>query len=234
MSRVSAPGTEVRISLGILAVTGAIALGAQPAPGVVRTFEQDRIGTAPEGFVFAETREAARSRWIVRREANSNVLAHLGEPSRSGGLSLAILDGPRYSNAYVSVRVKFVDGPRSAGLVWRYQDPENYYLAWLDLAEQRVGLYRFTRGNRIRIRSEDELELDPNAWHTLKIAHEGGAIKTYLGGIKVFDVRDRTFPEPGGVGLWSTGDSVAFFDDFRIDEAPDDRRHEDSRRRGRN
>ena len=141
-----------------------------------------------------------------------------------------MLDGPQYGDVRASVRVKLVDGRRSAGLVWRYQDPENYYLAWLDLGEQRVGAYRFTRGNRIRIRSEDDLELDPNAWHALKVAHEGGTIKIYLGGIKVVDVRDRTFREPGGVGLWSTGDSVAYFDDFRVEEGHHDRRHEASRR----
>ena len=78
-----------------------------------------------------------------------------------------------------------------AGLVWKYQDPLNHYSAQLDLAKQELAMYRVVNGNRIRIEREDDLELDPDAWHSLKIFHERGEIRVYLGGIRVLSERDR-------------------------------------------
>ena len=79
-------------------------------------------------------------------------------------------------------------------------------------------MYRFVRSNRIRIESKDDLELDPNGWHVLKAVHEDDRIRVYLGGIKVFDAHDRTFPDSGGVGVWSSGESVTYFDDLRVED----------------
>ena len=43
-------------------------------------------------------------------------------------------------------------------------------------------------------------------------------IRVYLGGIKVFDVEDRTFRGPGAVGLWAAAGAELYFDNLRIDE----------------
>jgi hypothetical protein len=211
-------------------LAGAMWLAGQSAPDIVRRFDEDVLNGPPKGFVFAETREAAPSRWVVRREGDTSVLAHLGRPAPSPGFALAIVEGSRLGNVRASVRIKMADGQRLAGLVWRYQDPDDYHVAWLNLGEQRAGVYRFSRGNRIRLRSVDDLELDPNAWHTVKVEYENNRMEMHLGGIKVFDVRNRDAGEMGGVGVWSAGDAVAYFDDFRAEEAPPNRRHEDSRR----
>ena len=87
--------------------------------------------------------------------------------------------------------------PALGGLVWRVQDAENYYLARLDLDRQDIGLYRVTAGNRTRIEGEDDLELDPTAWHTLRVVQEDENIRVYLGGIRVLRARDRTFGKTG-------------------------------------
>jgi hypothetical protein len=206
-----------RVGLGLaVAVSASLCLGASQAGGVRRTFDQDRVGAVPPGFTFAEARKAAPERWIVRRDENHNVLAHLGEPG-DHGFALALLQGPEYMRVSVSVRLRLTGGGRSAGLVWRVRDPDNYYLARLDLNDQDISLYRVVGGNRVRIEREDDLELDPEAWHTLKILQRDQTTRVYLGGIRVFEARDRTFQTPGTVGLWSTGDSVAEFDDFRVE-----------------
>ena len=89
------------------------------------------------------------------------------------------------------MRFKAIGGGRTAGLVWKYQDPMNHYSAQLDLAKQELAIYRVVNGNRIRLEREDDLELDPDAWHSLKIFQERGEIRVYLGGIRVFSERDR-------------------------------------------
>jgi hypothetical protein len=220
----SAGTTTLRLAL-------ALALPLAPNPGyssdVIRTFDAETVGRPPSGFVFRVARESAPARWVVQREGVNSYVAHLGEPSTRGGFSLAILETPLPDGAtFVSARTRRAGHEGSLGVVWRVQDADNYYLARLDLSRQDIGLYRVVRGNRVRIEGEDDLELDPNAWHTLKIVQEEADIRVYIGGIRVLRARDRTFTGSGAAGVWSTGDALAHFDDLRIGTDKD----EDSRR----
>ena len=123
----------------------------------------------------------------------------------------------------VSVRLKATGGGRVAGLVWKYQDPMNHYAAQLDLVRQEVAVYRVSGGNRIRLEREDDLELDPDAWHSLRVLQEDGQIRVYLGGIRLFGERDRLPRTSSSVGIWVAGDSTVMFDDFRVEDERDDK-----------
>jgi hypothetical protein len=211
----------------LLLVLGATAAGKTAGP--LRTFDSDAAGRPPAGFLFHGPRDAPAAKWTVEREGDNGFLVHAGKPSVPAGFSVAILESPSAPGAaYVSARTRIAGGSGSTGILWRVQDPDNYYLARLDLARQNIGLYRVVKGNRARIDGEDDLELDPAAWHTLKIVQEDETIRVYLGGIRVLRVRDRTFTRPGSVGLWCTADAVANFDDLRIGLGDD---HEGARRR---
>lgn len=185
---------------------------------VVRTFDDDKVGAPPAGFVFAVGREASPDRWIVRREGSARVLLHEGKLSPPDGFAVAILAGAPYQDVEVSVRLKTSGGSRVAGLVWKYQDPMNHYAVQLDLSKQEISMYRIVSGNRIRIEREDDLELDPDAWHSLRVLQERGDIRVYLGGIRVFGERDRLPRAPANVGLWAAGDANVMFDDFRVED----------------
>ena len=190
---------------------------------VVRTFDDDKIGAPPAGFTMAAGRDAARDGWTVKREgATARVLVHDGTPSRADSFAVAIFSGAQYLDVQVSVRFKTAGGARTAGLVWKYQDQLNHYVAQLDLAKQELAMYRVVNGNRIRLEREDDLELDPDAWHSLKIFQENGHIRVYLGGIRVLSERDRLPASRAGVGLWTGGDSTVMFDDFRIEDETED------------
>ncbi len=191
---------------------------------VLRTFDDDKIGAPPAGFVLAAGRDAAADRWTVKREstdkarAESRVLAHEGNPSPTDSFAVAVLSGVSYQDVSVSVRLKAISGGKTAGVVWKYQDPMNHYFAQLDLTKQEVAMYRVASGNRIRLEREDDLELDPDAWHSLKVLQEEGELRVYLGGIRVFSERDRVPRGPAGVGVWVGGDSTVLFDDFRVED----------------
>lgn len=191
---------------------------------VLRTFEDDKIGAPPPGFVLAAGRDAAADRWTLKRESTdktrpeNRVLAHEGKPSPPDGFAVAVLSGAAYQDVSVSVRLKAISGSKTAGVVWKYQDPLNHYFAQLDLAKQEVAMYRVASGNRIRLEREDDLELDPDAWHSLKVFQEDGELRVYLGGIRVFSERDRAPRVPAGVGVWVGGDATVLFDDFRVED----------------
>jgi len=190
---------------------------------VLRTFDDDKIGAPPAGFAMAAGRDAASDGWTVKREGTARVLVHEGRQSPPDSFAVAVFSAIQYQDVQVSVRFKAIGGGRTAGLVWKYQDPLNYYSAQLDLAKQELAIYRVANGNRIRLEREDDLELDPDAWHSLKIFQERGAIRVLLGGIRVFSERDRL---PRGratsVGIWTGGDSTVMFDDFRIEDETTD------------
>ena len=189
---------------------------------VVRTFEDDKIGAPPMGFVLAAGRDAASDRWSVKREGAARVLVHEGKQSPPDSFAVAILSPFQYQDVQLSVRFKAIAGGRAAGLVWKYQDPMNHYAAQLDLAKQELAIYRVVNGNRIRLEREDDLELDPDAWHSLKVFQERGEIRVYLGGIRVFRERDRLPGARASVGLWTGGDSTVMFDDFRVEDETED------------
>jgi hypothetical protein len=198
-----------------------VQLAAPAQKAIVRTFEEDKIGAPPAGFSAAAGRDAVADRWTVSREGKGQVVLHQGHTSPPDGFAVAILSGAQYQDVAVSVRLKATGGSRSAGLVWNYQDPLNHYMVQLDLVRQELAIYRVSSGNRIRLEREDDLELDPDAWHSLKILQEDGQIRVYLGGIRVFGERDRQPRGAASVGLWSSGETTVMFDDFRVEEETD-------------
>jgi hypothetical protein len=89
----------------------------------------------------------------------------------------------------------------------------------LDLAAQEMALYRVVRGNRIRLEFEDDLELDRDAWHVVRVEHARGRIRVSLGGIGVMRARDRGLSAGGRAGVWSSGAATSWFDDLQVDAA---------------
>jgi len=204
-----------------IVVCGAAAVGLAQAPANRSwTFDADRAGAPPPGFTLDAMRQASAGTWLVRRDAANGLVVHEANPAHAG-FALAIADAAPFRDGSVSVRLRLEGGARAGGVVWRYQNANNFHAAVLDLDDRSLALYRIVRGNRVRIEDEEDLELDPAAWHTLKVVHDQAYVRVSLGGIRVFDERDRTFG-PGRVGLLATGRSLVWFDDFQA--RPESRR----------
>jgi hypothetical protein len=203
----------------LVAAALTLAVASVSAQAVVRSFDQDAVGSAPAGFSFAAARLASGGRWLVRADGTDRYMTHLSEPSSAEGFAIAVLDAAPPLELRLSARIKLAEGARAGGLVWRYQNPDNFYAVSLDLAAQEVSLYRVARGNRIRLELEDDLELDPNAWHSLRVEHEDGRIRVALGGIGVIRARERSADDGGRAGVWSAGAATTWFDDVQVQEA---------------
>jgi len=208
--------------LVVAVVAAAVATGS--ADVAQRSFDQDAIGNAPPGFTFAAARLRAAGRWVVRNDGSNRYVAHLAEGTPTEGFALALLDVAPAADLRLSARVKAADGARVGGLVWRYRNPENFYAVELDLDAQEVALYRVTRGNRIRLELEDDLELDRDAWHVLRVEHAGGRIRVALGGIGIMRARARDDAGADGrAGFWSAGNATTWFDDLSVQQAQPER-----------
>jgi hypothetical protein len=181
-------------------------------------FDQEKAGTPPAGFTFAAMRQPAPGAWLVRRAGTNGYLAH-DPDTTSQGYALAVLDHSPPGDGVVSVRLRLAGGRRAGGIVWHYMDSQHYYASVLDLSRGEISLYRVASGNRSRIEFEDDLELDPEAWHTMKVSHTGRSTRVSLGGIRVFEDsrRDKEGTGTGRIGLIAAGDADVWYDDLRID-----------------
>lgn len=184
------------------------------------SFDDDRVDHPPSGFTLAAMRQSDAGRWMVQRPAGSGALVHTADPAASG-YALAIADRPAPEDIAVTVRLRLAGTARTGGLVWRYRDDHNYYTLLLDLVRAELSAYRITAGNRVRLDMQDELELDGDAWHTLKVVHVGPELRVMLGGVRVFVEQDRRYdrrPDAvGRVGVIATGPSEVWFDDLCVE-----------------
>ena len=125
----------------------------------------------------------------------------------------------------LSVRFKPVSGSvdQAAGLVWRYRDPENYYIVRANALENNVVLYKVEGGRRTDLPVKGEgrtygkkAPVASGAWITLAVRVRGALFEIVLDGTKLYEVEDATFAGPGRVGVWTKADSVTRFDDLQL------------------
>jgi hypothetical protein len=194
-----------------LLVSGTL-LAATPdrreAPTVI-SFERMTVGTVPAGFKVLTSAEREPGKWQVVKLGDSAALAQT-EVGRAG-YRIAALETPKLERLRAGTELRMGPGDRAAGIAWRVRDAGNYYAARLDLADNEFILYKFVRGNRIRLSRLSNLRLPVSDWHQLAVEHNSERIRVWLNGIPVASERDDGLPEAGMVGLWMPGDSTAQF-----------------------
>ncbi len=138
---------------------------------------------------------------------------------------MAVATAVTTADADISVRFKPVSGrvDQAAGLVWRYQDEDNYYLVRANALEDNVVLYKVERGRRTDLPVKGAgrtygkpAEVPAGQWSTLRVVATGPRFEVSLNGVKLYEVEDTTFTAAGRIGVWTKADSVTHFDDLTI------------------
>ena len=174
------------------------------------------------------THDGGQPRWEIVRDDSAPhppmVFAQVSRDSTAGRFPLAIWEGATIRNGEVSVAFKAVGGSvdRAAGIVWRYKDPNNYYIVRANALEDNVVLYKVEGGVRLSIAPKGlpsraygvNHSVPSSRWNTLRVTFKDNVFGVYLNGEHLFDAEDRTFGEAGRVGLWTKADSVTYFADF--------------------
>jgi len=119
------------------------------------------------------------------------------------------------ADGYVEVKFKALSGRRdqAGGVVWRWKDGNNYYVARANALENNVSLYYTTNGRRNTIKYVNA-PVPKNVWHTLRVEFANDAINVSLNGKTYIREQDRHITGNGAVGMWTKADSVTAFDDF--------------------
>ncbi|MBI3332957.1 MAG: hypothetical protein HYZ93_02565 [Candidatus Omnitrophica bacterium] len=185
-------------------------------------FEQDQAGGPPAGFSFGRTGEGRPGRWVVVSDKNApsgvHVLAQTDADPTDYRFPVAVANAPIVKDLRLSVRCKPVSGQvdQAAGLVFRYQDENNYYVTRANALEGNVRLYKVVNGRREQFAGWNG-PVTAKTWHDYRVEANGGHFEVYWDGQKVIDARDGTFSVAGRVGVWTKADSVTHFDNLSIE-----------------
>jgi hypothetical protein len=131
-----------------------------------------------------------------------------------------VLRGSSIENGFIEVKFKSLEGreDQAGGVVWRWKDGDNYYVARANALENNVSLYHTASGRRNTLKYVDAPVLR-NVWHTLRVEFAGSQIRVALDGKTYIEMDDTHIKGTGVVGLWTKADSVTSFDDFSFGSA---------------
>ena len=108
-----------------------------------------------------------------------------------------------------TLRFKPISGTRAqvAGLMFRAQSANDYYVVRANSLDNSVRLYRVEKGKRSQLGAK-KAPLEAGQWHSLRVIAANDRFEVALDGKPLFDVTDRSLPQPGPMGVWSQADSV--------------------------
>ncbi len=104
-----------------------------------------------------------------------------------------------------------------AGLVFRYTDPQNYYVLAAACPKDTLALYRMSNGQLTLIK-QVPATLERGRWYTFKVDAHGTRFIAYLDGKQVFQADVGTLAK-GRFGVWSQNDSKVSFDNIKLTPA---------------
>ena len=199
-----------------------LAFGLTAAAGRVITFDNEQLGQTPSQWTVAMTNHGRPPRWEIVKDLTAAtqpyVFAQVAADPVSDRFPLAVFNDVTFRDGEVSVRIKPVSGrwAQAGGLVWRYRDQNNYYLARANAIQKNVQVFKVENGRRVPLMDAVRHEIPTNAWSILKVGARGNRFQVFMDHRRILQGWDNTFLTSGKVGLWTMADSVTYFDEFRV------------------
>jgi hypothetical protein len=230
-------------ALGALVVVALVVVllpgwgGGEEPMDLMIDFQQYRYGIPPEEFDYDATGPygpvliAGRPFWRTYVDlfapSPQFVIIQASTLAEPDHYPIALLKDVWVKDVTLTVWVKPMGGEvgKSAGILWRAQDEDDYYAVLIDPLDDQLHLLEMVGGQPYELAAvpiEVDVEFErqePSAtwgWYALRAESEGDQISVGFQGEKVLEVTDTTFRRAGRVGFITHADSVALFDDFRV------------------
>ena len=200
------------LSLAVAAILAATAALAE-----TESFDKAPTGSSPPGWTCGVTGKGS-PKWTIETDPSAPSGANVLKQSGSGTFPWCVKKAAPIADGYVEVKFKPLAGreDQAGGVVWRWKDGDNYYVARANALENNLWLYYTANGRRISIKSVD-VPVAANRWHTLRVAFSGKTVDVSLEGKSYIKLEDTHISGPGAVGIWTKADSITAFDDFSFD-----------------
>ena len=182
-------------------------------------FDADVIGQPPAGWTCGATGRG-NPKWTVEADSSAPDKGKVLRQSGTATFAWCVKRDARPSDGWVEVKFKPLAGreDQAGGVVWRWKDGDNYYVARANALENNVSLYYTERGSRRTLKYVDA-PVASGQWHTLRVDFAGTRIGVSLDGKRCIDFDDGHIAGPGAVGVWTKADSVTAFSDFNFGTA---------------
>ncbi|MBI3740957.1 MAG: cupredoxin domain-containing protein [Chloroflexi bacterium] len=158
--------------------------------------------------------------WTIRAEADApskpNALCQTGAAT----FPALSLSDTVYTDVTVTVQFKPIAGKedQAAGIIFRVQDKDNYYILRANALEGNVNFYKYASGQRSGIQ-ETSAQVFAQKWQELRVEVTSNRMRGFLNGQLVVQAADNSY-SAGKVGLWTKADSVTCFDNVQISTQP--------------
>lgn len=210
------------------AVHGEVRESSAPVASTVVGFATEPTGNPPAGWkVEGTNQKGPLATWSIVADATApgagNVLALTStNHDSSGTFNLCWTDKIRFQDGVLEVAMKPVSGKddQGGGLIWRAKDKDDYYICRANPLESNFRVYHVKNASRHQLGSAS-VEIETGRWHKIRIEQTGDRMVCSLDGKALLDVRDSTFPDAGGVGLWTKSDAKSEFADLKTNGEKD-------------
>ena len=161
---------------------------------------------------------------LTGRAGNNASRAVMAQTSMDGSderFPILLLSEEIFRSFKFTTRFKMVDGltEQMAGVVFRFQNASNFYVARASAIGRNVRFYKVVNG----LRSDPigpSVNLKTGDWHSFTVQCEGNQISISLDEKSIIPVLgDNTFAE-GRLGLWTKSDAVTYFADPVVTYTP--------------
>ena len=196
----------------ILMASTLLAAGVSMAQRV--DFDKDTPGGPPADWTCGVT-GSGKPRWTIEPHPGAPSAPNVLMQSGAGDFPWCVRTGTAIQDGFVEVKFKPIRGRKdqAGGVVWRWKDGNNYYVARANALENNVSLY-YTEGGLRRTLKYVDSPVAANSWHLLRVEFKGTSIQVLLDGKAVIAIEDAHIARFGAVGVWTKADSVTVFDDF--------------------
>jgi len=196
----------------LIAAVVTFAVTAEAAPPI--SFEADSPGQPPSGWMCGATGRGT-PKWTVEADPSASVNSRVLKQSGAAAFPWCVKADSAATDGWVEVRFRALSGreDQAGGVVWRWKDADNYYVARANALENNVSLYYTERGSRKTIKYVNA-PVAASSWHTLRVDFAGTRVGVSLDGKRYIEVDDAHIPGSGKVGVWTKADSVTEFTNF--------------------
>ena len=197
-----------------LLIAAAMATVSTAALAEAENFDAASPGSLPANWTCGVTGKGAPL-WKIEANETAPTTPNVLKQSGRGDYPWCAYTPAAVADGVVEVKFRPLSGEedQAGGLMWRWKDDDNYYVARANALENNVSLYHTTNGKRRTIKYVNA-PVALNEWHVLRVEFAGESIDVFLDGVQYIDLDDNHISGAGAVGVWTKADSVTEFDDF--------------------
>jgi len=197
------------------------------ADRVDENFDKLTPGGLPEPWKARTLGKGETAEWEIQAAGGKvkNVLQIKSPANGAETLNLCINENARVQgNTILKLRAKAPAGAttsQAGGIVWGYQNKNNFYMVLLDYKKGEVGAYKVTEGKLEKLEAQP-YKLKVDEWTDVSAEQTRGRVLVRMNGVTapvLKDARDQTFRE-GKAGVVTVGDSDMMFDEVRAIPPP--------------